>query len=106
MQDFINGVMEWLNSGVYTFATDATAFMIKKAVISYITFLYKMIPFAWGVAQSIMNDLNVSAYLNSAWGSLDSTTRSIATFLKLPEGVNFILSAAMTKFVMKFIPGF
>lgn len=106
MQEFIDGIMSWLNSGSYGFFTDLTAYMIKQSVKTYIAFLIEVIPFAWGVANEIIDDLNISQHLNSAWGSLDSDTRAIAGALKIPEGVNFLLSSAVTRFVLRFIPGF
>ncbi|PSL12657.1 uncharacterized protein DUF2523 [Marinobacterium halophilum] len=106
MHAFLDSITGWLDSGQYGFFTDFSAFMVKQAVIGYIAFIANAIPFAWGIAKELMNDLNISTYLNQAWGALDSDTRSIAAYLKIPEGINFILSSAVTKFVLRFIPGF
>ncbi|WP_417784452.1 DUF2523 family protein [Terasakiella pusilla] len=103
---FFGDIKDWIYSGIYTFTVDAYAYFIKQSVKAYIGFMITAIPFAWDVAQSIMNDLNISSYLDSAWGTLDAPTRSILAYLKIPEGVNFILSSAVTRFVLRFIPGF
>lgn len=106
MQDFLNVVMNWLESGQYTFLQDAGAWFIKKAVLTYLLFLYEMIPFAWGIAKSLLQDLQVTSAINSAWASLDPDVRAFAAFFKIPDALNIVLSGATTKFVMRFIPGF
>ncbi|MEJ1364283.1 MAG: DUF2523 family protein [Candidatus Sedimenticola sp. (ex Thyasira tokunagai)] len=105
MFEGITFISEWLNSGSYGFFTEAAAYWVKTATLAYFAFIEWMVPFAWGVAKSIINDLNLSSHLATAWGSMDSQALSIATFLKLPEVISNILTAGMAKIVMKFIPG-
>ncbi|WP_417584874.1 DUF2523 family protein [Nitrincola sp.] len=105
MIEFFNAVYEWLNSGIYGFFTELSAYFIKQSVLGYFQFLYVMIPFAWGIAQSILNDLNLSSHLNSAFSSLGSDVLGYLTFFNIPEALNTVISAYVTKFVLKFIPG-
>lgn len=103
--NFFDFVQDWLNSGVYGVLTDFTAYLIKQAVLGYLAFMNVAIPFAWGVAKSIIQDLNISALINSAWDDLPSSSQAIATAFKIPEIINTIVTGFVTKFVIRFIPG-
>lgn len=105
MLEFFDAVYNWLNSGIYGFFTELSAYFIKQAVLGYLKFLYFIIPFAWGIAQSILNDLNISNYLNSAYSALGSDVLGYLSFFNIPEAINILISAQVTKFVLKFIPG-
>ena len=56
--------------------------------------------YAWGVAQAIIVNIGISSQLNSAWSSIDSTLMSYLTVLKIPDAINVLLSAQVTRFVM------
>lgn len=103
--NFFGFISDWLNSGVYGLLTDFTAYLIKQAVLAYLALLNTAIPFAWGVAKSILQDLNLSALINSAWDELPSMSQDVATAFKVPEIINTAITGYVTKFVMKFIPG-
>ncbi len=105
MFDFFDFIKEWINSGVYEFFTEFTAYLIEAATLSYIKFLNFVIPFAWGVAKVIIEDLNISSLINSAWNDLPELSRALLTAMKVPEIINLVISGAVTKYVLKFIPG-
>lgn len=103
--NFFDFIQDWLNSGVYGVLTDFVAYLIKQAVLGYLAFMNVAIPFAWGVAKSIIQDLNLSALINSAWDDLPSSSQAIATAFKIPEIINTVITGFVTKFVIRFIPG-
>lgn len=105
MLDFFDAVYNWLYSGSYGFFTELSAYFIKQSVLAYLKFLYFVIPFAWGIAQSILNDLNISTYLNAAWSEFPPHVLGYLTFFNIPEALNIVISAHVTKFVLRFIPG-
>ena len=105
MDAFYTYINDWLNSGIYDFWTEATAYMVESAVLGYLKMINFIVPFAWGVAKQIIADLNLSALIDSAYSLLPSMSRSIMNILRVPECVNFALSAYVTKFVLRFLPG-
>lgn len=105
MFEFFDFIHEWINSGVYDFFTEFAAFLIEMATLSYLKFLNFVIPFAWGIAKEIIEDLNISSMINSAWGDLPDMSRAVLTAMKIPEVINTVISGAVTKYVLKFIPG-
>jgi hypothetical protein len=105
MEDFFTYVNDWLDSGVYDFWTEAFAYFVEYMVVSYLKFINVVIPFAWGVAKVILEDLNVSALIDSAYSQFPSMSRDLMTAMRVPECINFALSAFVTKFVLRFVPG-
>lgn len=103
--NFFDFITDWLNSGVYGLLTDFAAYLIKQAVLAYLALLNFAIPFAWGIAKSILQDLNLSALINAAWDDLPTMSQAVATSFKVPEIINTAITGFVTKFVMRFIPG-
>jgi len=100
---FFSQVSEFIYNGIYEFSTKAFAEFIIQSTIAYIEFKLFMIRFAWDTAKQIMAQLNISAVLNSAYSSLDGNVLGILTVLHVPDGINLILSAMVTKFVLRFM---
>lgn len=105
MEQFFTFINDWLNSGIYTFFTDAAAYFVELTVVGYLKFINFIVPFAWGVAKTILQDLDLSSHINSAYSQFPSMTRDLLTALRVPEAVNFAITGFATKFVLRFIPG-
>jgi len=63
----------------------------------------EFIEFAWDVAREVLNQLDVSSTIEHYWGQLDSQVLGVATYLKLPEALNMIINARVTRYVMDMI---
>lgn len=74
------------------------------ALVAYLNIKLTMLEFAYDVASVLLESVGISEYLETAWSQLDSATLSVFTYLKIPEGLNAILSAAVTRFVMDLMP--
>lgn len=105
MEEQISFIAEWLNSGDYGFFTDWTSYFIEGLTGAYLKFLQYAIPFAWGIAKNIIDDLQLSRFINDAWRTFDSDTVKLLTFFNIPEAMNNILTAGAAKLVFRFIPG-
>jgi len=99
----INEFLEFFRFGIYDFVTKAFAAFLIWSTVEYINFKIYIIGFAWDVAQSILSQLNISSALSAAWSSLDSSIASFATLLDIPEAINIIISARVTRFVLNFM---
>lgn len=69
---------------------------LTKAKIAFIGF-------SWEVAKEILSQLDVSSTIETYWGQLDSQVVGVATYLKLPEALNMIINARVTRYVMDVI---
>ncbi|MES9872499.1 MAG: DUF2523 family protein [Candidatus Sedimenticola sp. 6PFRAG7] len=105
MEDAVKYIGEWLNSGNYGFFSELTAWFLEGLTLSYLALVEWAIPFAWGVAKEIIEDLKISSYINDAWRSFDNDTVKLLTFFQIPEALNNILTAGAAKLVFRFIPG-
>jgi beta-mannanase len=110
MFDFFNKIIEFfdyivtfITSGIYDLIVKWFAQFIISAQISMVKFKIFSLVFAWDVAKEIINQLSVSSYLQQAYNSLDSRIISLLNFFKIPDAINIILSARITKFVLKFM---
>lgn len=105
--DYINQSVaeftEFLRNGIYGFVTSGISYLMIVATVGVIKFKIFMIGFAWDVAQSVIQQLNISSALNAAWGSLDSSLAAFVSLLNVPEAINVILSARVTRFVLNFM---
>jgi hypothetical protein len=101
--DVFNQIQNFITDGIYQLLVEFTAWAIKKMVIASIQFKIWALGFAWDVAQEIITSLNINTYLNAAWGSLHADTLAMFQFFKIPEAVQMLLSASVTKFVFRFL---
>ena len=58
---------------------------------------------AWNVAKAVIETLDISSALESAFTGLDSTVAQFITILKVPEFINLIVQAHVTKAVLGFM---
>lgn len=101
--NFFTDVMAWLQSGLYDFFTEwFSAFMIWSTV-GTIRFQIWAVGFAWDVAQQVLDQLNISSALSAAWAQLDSQVLNALTFFNVPDAINVLLSARVTRFVLNFM---
>ncbi|MBD3639952.1 DUF2523 family protein [Marinobacter sp. DUT-1] len=56
--------------------------------------------FSWQVAQEVLNQLNISGTINQYWGTIDSKVMGVLTFFRVPDALNIILNAHLTRYVM------
>lgn len=56
--------------------------------------------FAFDVASTIMTNLNLSQHLNSYYSMLDSNTLQYMSFFRLPDAINLLIQAYITRFTL------
>lgn len=106
MFEFLQAIYEFVSNGIYQFFVDAIAYFLKYLVIFWINMKTQGLLFAWNIAESTINALNVGQQIQPVWNSLSSDVRSNASFFRVPESLNILLTAFMTRFVMSMLPGF
>jgi hypothetical protein len=100
--DFFNQLLDFRDSGIYEFFTKAFAEFTIIFMIDLIEFKIYLISFFYDVVIEIFNQLKISDAVSVAWSYLSPQVASIATFFHIPDVVNIILSARMTKFLLRF----
>lgn len=103
MLDFFNYIIWFFTDGIYLFFVDAVSWLIQKSVFGFYKTTYLSVTFSWDVAQNIMADLNISAYLNGLYAHFNSEILNTFIWLRLPEFINTVITAYVTRFVIAFI---
>ncbi|QLI83021.1 DUF2523 domain-containing protein [Chitinibacter fontanus] len=103
MADFFQMMYDWATSGVWSWAEQSIFYLLAKASIWWIELKTKTLVIAMSMAYQAISDLGISAMLNRAFGSVDSSVLGLMTYLKVPEGVNMLMSAALTKMMMRMV---
>jgi len=57
----------------------------------------------WSIAEVVLDQLNLSSALSSAWGSIDGELMGYMSFFRIPEAFSIILSAKVTRFVLNMV---
>lgn len=96
-------VYNFFHGGLYELLTKWTAWFIRWFVVGMFKAKIAALTFAYDVAQELITSMNLSAYLNNAYASLESRTLAALTFFRIPEAINIIISASVTKFVFRFL---
>lgn len=103
--DFIKWLADWFNDGIYGWFEQAVAWAFTELFILWLQIKLWALKFAWGVANNLLTNLGVSATIASAWGALPSDLMQTALFFRVPDALNLLLAAGVTRFVLSFVPG-
>lgn len=105
MFEFLQSISDFFTTGIYDFFAEAAKYFVTTLLIWWVKAKIAGLEFAWGVAQGVIDGFQVSARLSSAFGMLPPDVSSIVNFFRFPEAVNLIMSGAVTRFVLRFLPG-
>jgi hypothetical protein len=78
--------------------------IITWLMITYLEAKLMTIEIAYYFANIILSSLNISDLLAAGWSSIDSQILAVFTYLRIPEAINMILSAFVTRFVLGLMP--
>lgn len=73
-------------------------------IIGYFELKIHAIEISYSIATAILSGLNISDLINSHWSGMNSSIKGAITYLRIPESINIILSAMLTRFVMDLLP--
>ncbi|SFB90495.1 DUF2523 family protein [Pseudoalteromonas denitrificans] len=103
MFDMIQGIYEFFTTGIYDFVVEAYAWVIIKIAAFQLKATIASIEFAWDIAKEIITQLNISAEMQVALERLPPDVVSKLNFFNVINGLNLLLNAFVTRFVMRFI---
>ncbi|MFZ4504421.1 MAG: DUF2523 family protein [Methylovulum sp.] len=103
LADYLDQFILWFTNGIYEFFSQWFAAFVLWSTLTMIKFQLFMVGFAWDIAQQILVELNISAALSSAWSMLDSNILDALTFFNVPDAINVLMSARVTRYVLTFL---
>jgi hypothetical protein len=101
--DFFNYMLDLIKN----LPNNSDSFMervVMWSIIAYFEMKIHVIEFSYGIASSILSGLNISDLINTHWSGMNSSIKGAITYLRIPESINIILSAMLTRFVMDLLP--
>lgn len=78
--------------------------IVMWLIITYFELKIMVIEFSYGIAKTFIEGVGLSDAITSAWSGIDSQMLAVFTYLRIPEGINMLLSAFVTRFVMGILP--
>lgn len=105
MFEFLNAISDWFQQGIYTWFEETAKYLITTLMISYVKGQIWGLEFAWEVAQGVLTGLDMSGRINTALGALPSSVSSALSFFGVPSCISMLLSAGVTRLVLRFVPG-
>lgn len=103
MLGLLKSLYNWFTDDIYDFVTEAFAYAIEWIVVGALQFKIWFAQFAWDIASNIMANIGLSQAINDAFAALDIQMIAYLTFFRLPEAINILFQALVTKFTIKLI---
>ncbi len=103
ISDGVQWLVDWLNGdeGIYGFFEELLQEAVAWMVIAKLEFMLWSLKFSWGVASQIIFNLGIGEHLANAFSSLDPVLMGYVNFFRIPEAVNMILQAYITRLTLR-----
>ena len=101
--DFFNNIWDFFLVDIPELIKRALAYFIVWYSKAKIYALYELMKFSWDVAEIIIEDLGIMSQIAAQMSLLPPDVRQAFVDMRLFDGINLLLNAYMTKFVMNFL---
>lgn len=102
--DFVVSFVEFLNVGIVDFFISLGQYIMDSLECLFLKIALLMLNFLWAIVRVLLVDLNISGRLGASIGLFNSDVGAMLLFFRIPEALNMILAAFVTKFVLRLIP--
>ncbi len=99
--NFFDFIQYMWNEGIVSLIESAIKYWVKSFIYGTVKFALWSVPFMWEVAQEILIETQISQHMSSSWSALDGEAANLVYGLKVPEAINIILTAFVTKFGLR-----
>jgi hypothetical protein len=100
---FANVILDNLNVAKDTFDTFADR-AVLWLIIAYFKIKLSMLSFAYDISSAIIASIGLQNALQASWSSIDSEIVAVLNYCRVPDALNLILSAFVTRFVLNILP--
>ena len=102
--DFFLAIFEFLTTGIVEFFISLGQYIMDSLTCLFLKLSLLMLNFLWETVKILLIDLNLSGRLALAFNGLNSDILKMVVFFRIPEALNLILAAFITRFVLRLIP--
>jgi len=99
--------LDYIYNSMTNFADNSDSFWERIIIwlsIAYIEIKTSTIKFIFPIATSIVSSMGLSDAIMTSWSSISPNTVSVFSYLRIPEAINTVLSAYVTRFIMGMLP--
>lgn len=101
VKDFFSDIWAFFTEAIPDMFYRLGAWLVEAIVYVKVVMMYQSMMFSWNVAKVILEDLQISQLLMSALGGLPPSLRAFITDCRIVDGINVVLNAYATRFVMR-----
>jgi len=99
---FFDSIGAFLTGGLYDLLKSFASWFLVTATIEFIHFKIWFMQFSWDVAKDIITGFGFTEKLNAAIVGFDARLSYFLTACRIPESVNIVFTAYVSKYVMRF----
>lgn len=103
--DLVQTISDFFKNGIYQFFVDLFAYIVVWWHKLKLQGLIFMVQFSWDIAAQLMQDLNITGFLNSMYTHLDNQILNVMLYFRIPEALNTIINAYLTRYIFRFLGG-
>jgi len=99
--------LDYIYNSMTNFANNSDSFWERIIIwfsIAYIEIKTSTIQFIFPMAMTIVSSMGLSDAILNSWSSINPQTASVLSYLRIPEALNTVLSAFVTRFLMGMLP--
>ena len=96
-------IYDFITIDIYNLITEAVAFIILHWTLFSLKLQLSFMQFSWDVASVIIADLQITQKINESLNLLPNDVVQKLHFFNVTSGLNLIINAAVTRYVMGFI---
>lgn len=104
MFEFLQSLSDFFLSGIYTWFEETAKYLITTLMIWFIEGQIWSLEFAWEIAQGVISSLNISDQIVVAFNGLPGDVLNGVRFFKIPEALNLLFTALVTRLVLNMVP--
>ncbi|MEN9481583.1 MAG: hypothetical protein RLZZ298_2978 [Pseudomonadota bacterium] len=104
MFEFLQSIADFFTTGIYAWFMSAIAYVMESALVWYFELKISTLTFAWNIAKNVLTALHLSTQLQTSMSSLPPSVASGIAFFRVPEAINMIMSAGVTRLVLRYMP--
>lgn len=101
--DFANIIIDTMNNSMNSFDSFFDR-AVLWLIITYFEIKLAAFKFAAHLAEGVIQNVGLSNVIQSAWSSIDSRIVSVLNYCRVPDALNMILSAYVTRFILGMVP--
>ncbi len=103
--EYLKSIYEWMTSGIYDFFVQLVSYCIAISLEITLKSTLFMLRFSWDVAYQLMQDLQITTFLNDMYAHIDSSIMDVMLYFRVPDFINVVMNAYITRYVFSFLGG-